>query len=126
MKSMFFYDTVIGKISIMEADSSIINVSFVGDTNNIQTEDTEIKETPLLKKAGKQLREYFEGNRRYFDLPLLPIGTKFQESVWKVLQTIPYGVTWSYKQVAERVGSPKAARAVGMANNRNPIAIFIP
>lgn len=110
----------------MEADSSIINVSFVGDTNNIQTEDTEIKETPLLKKAGKQLREYFEGNRRYFDLPLLPIGTKFQESVWKVLQTIPYGVTWSYKQVAERVGSPKAARAVGMANNRNPIAIFIP
>lgn len=126
MKSMFFYDTTIGKIGIMEAGNSIINVGFAGDANNIQIKDTEIKETPLLREAGKQLRQYFEGSRRCFNLPLLPVGTKFQESVWRVLQTIPYGVTWSYKQVAEKVGSPKAARAVGMANNRNPIAIFIP
>ena len=59
-------------------------------------------------------------------MPLLPAGTEFQKNVWRVLQAIPYGETWSYKKVAEKAGSPKAARAVGMANNRNPIAVFIP
>lgn len=127
MGYIFFYDTIIGKIGITETDNSITNVSFVdGNIDNTQIEDTAVKETSLLEEAGKQLRQYLGGNRRYFDLSLLLTGTKFQKNVWEVLQTIPYGVTWSYKQVAEKVGSPGAARAVGMANNRNPIAIFIP
>lgn len=126
MRSIYFYETIIGKISIVETSKSITNVDFVNNINNIQIKDTTVNETPLLKEAGKQLQQYFEGNRKYFDLPLSPVGTEFQESVWKVLQTIPYGATWSYKQVAEKIGSPKAARAVGMANNRNPISIFIP
>ena len=128
MRSIFFYNTAIGKIGIIEIDNNITNVSFIDSNNvdNIQIRDIVVEETPLLKEAGEQLHQYFEGNRRCFDLPLLPTGTKFQKNVWKVLQTIPYGATLSYKQVAERVGSPKAARAVGMANNRNPIAIFIP
>lgn len=82
--------------------------------------------TPLLKMAAEQLREYFEGERKDFNLPLSPVGTKFQLKVWKALQTIPYGETRSYRQVAEIIGNPKACRAVGMANNRNPIAIIIP
>ncbi len=127
MVNTFFYGTIIGKIGITETDNNITNVSFVDDDiGNAQIEDTAVNETSLLREAGKQLQQYFEGSRKDFDLPLLPAGTEFQENVWKVLQTIPYGTTLSYKQVAERVGSPKAARAVGMANNRNPIAIFIP
>lgn len=126
MKNIFFYETSIGKIGIAEVNNNITNVDFINNTDDIQTENITVNETPILKKAGKQLRQYFEGNRKYFDLPLLPAGTEFQKSVWNVLQTIPYGATWSYKQVAEKIDSPKAARAVGMANNRNPIAIFIP
>ena len=126
MRNIFFYETVIGKIGIIETDNNITDVGFAGDTKNTQTEDIAVNETPLLKEAGKQLQQYLEGNRRHFDLPLLPAGTEFQKNVWRVLQAIPYGETWSYKKVAEKVGSPKAARAVGMANNRNPIAVFIP
>ena len=85
-----------------------------------------ISETPLLTEAAKQLLEYFSGNRTSFDLPLAPSGTEFQQKVWQALQTIPYGETWSYKKVAEAIGNPKASRAVGMANNKNPIAIMIP
>ena len=81
---------------------------------------------PLLEKAARELEEYFAGQRREFDLPLSPAGTEFQRSVWKALLTIPYGQTASYGQIAARVGNPKASRAVGMANNRNPISIFIP
>lgn len=126
MRNIFFYETAIGKIGIIETDDNITDVGFVGDAKNTQTENIAVNETPLLKEAGKQLQQYLEGSRRHFELPLLPDGTKFQKGVWEVLQTIPYGETWSYKRVAEKVGSPKAARAVGMANNRNPIAIFIP
>ena len=127
MENTFFYDTIIGKIGITETDNNITNVGFVdGNIDNTQIENTGINETSILKEAGKQLHQYFEGSRKDFDLPLLPAGTEFQKNVWKVLQTIPYGTTLSYKQVAERAGLPKAARAVGMANNRNPIAIFIP
>jgi methylated-DNA-[protein]-cysteine S-methyltransferase len=83
-------------------------------------------ETPLIKKAAAQLAEYFDGRRRVFDLPLALRGTDFQLSVWKALQGIPAGVTRSYKEVAALIGKPKAYRAVGMANNCNPIAIIIP
>ena len=73
-----------------------------------------------------QLDEYFNGNRKKFDLPLVLHGTDFQISVWKALQDIPYGKTRSYGEIAARIGSPKASRAVGMANNRNPIVIIVP
>ena len=70
--------------------------------------------------------EYLEGKRREFDLPLAPAGTEFMLRVWKALQDIPYGETRSYKDIATMAGNSKACRAVGMANNRNPISIFIP
>jgi methylated-DNA-[protein]-cysteine S-methyltransferase len=73
-----------------------------------------------------QLKSYFAGERKAFDLPLVLEGTTFQERVWTALQNIPYGETVSYKVLAERVGSPKAVRAVGAANGANPIPIIIP
>lgn len=79
-----------------------------------------------VEEAEGQLKEYFEGKRTAFSLPLLPEGTAFQQKVWKALETIPYGETRSYKEIAELAGCPQGFRAVGMANNRNPISIVIP
>jgi len=81
---------------------------------------------PLHREAAGQLSEYFAGARRGFTLPLEPSGTPFQLAVWRSLETIPYGETRSYGEIAAAVGKPKASRAVGMANNRNPISIIVP
>lgn len=82
--------------------------------------------SPLLEEAKRQLGEYFAKGRRAFDLPLAPKGTAFQMRVWQALQSIPYGETRNYQQVAEMAGSPKACRAAGMANHNNPLSILIP
>ena len=85
------------------------------------------KETPLLAKAKKELDNYFAGKLKYFTVNIdLQEGSPFDCTVWKALLTIPYGETRSYKWLAGAVGRPKAARAVGSANGRNPIAIIIP
>lgn len=123
MTYAYFYETVIGKIAICENGTAITHLCF---DKEAYPAGSQIEETPLLAKAGRQLIEYFEGKRTVFDLPLSPEGTEFQKKVWNVLKTIPYGETFSYKQVAEAAGNPKASRAVGMANNKNPIAIIIP
>ena len=81
---------------------------------------------PLLAELQRQLDAYFDGRLRSFELPLAPEGTPFQRSVWEALATIPFGDTTSYGALAERIGRPKAARAVGAANGRNPIPILIP
>jgi methylated-DNA-[protein]-cysteine S-methyltransferase len=80
----------------------------------------------LLARAAEQLREYFAGERREFDLPLAPAGTEFQLACWSALAEIPYGDTRSYGQQADRIGKPDRARAVGAANGANPIAIILP
>jgi methylated-DNA-[protein]-cysteine S-methyltransferase len=79
-----------------------------------------------LPEAVRQLEEYFAGNRRNFNLPLCLNGTLFQQRVWRALTEIPYGETWSYGELAKRIGNPNASRAVGLANGRNPIAILVP
>lgn len=81
---------------------------------------------PVLRRAAEQLAEWFAGERREFELPLRPAGTPFQEEVWRALLAIPYGATESYAALAARVGRPGAARAVGAANGRNPLAIVVP
>jgi methylated-DNA-[protein]-cysteine S-methyltransferase len=80
----------------------------------------------VLAAAREQLAEYFAGERRDFDLPLKPAGTAFQRAVWEALRDIPYGETAGYGELAGRLGRPGAARAVGLANGRNPIAIVVP
>ncbi len=84
------------------------------------------EETELIKKCKQQLDEFFEGKRKTFDLPLAPTGTAFQKRVWDALREIPYGETRTYKEIAIAVDNPKGFRAVGMANNKNPIAIIVP
>lgn len=79
-----------------------------------------------LPDAISQLDEYFAGHRRAFDLPLRLHGTEFQQRVWKALKEIPYGATLSYGELAKRIDSPTASRAVGLANGRNPISILVP
>jgi methylated-DNA-[protein]-cysteine S-methyltransferase len=83
-------------------------------------------ETPLLARGKKQLLEYFEGTRRVFTLPLAPRGTPFYREVWRALCTVEYGQVITYGQLARQVGRPRAVRAVGQANHRNPLAILIP
>lgn len=114
--------TKLGNIAIIEEDNKIIAI----EINKKIEEEMVQKETPLLKETEKQLLEYLEGRRKTFDVPLNPKGTKFMKQVWTALQEIPYGEVRTYGQIAQTVGKPKAARAVGMANHRNPIPIIIP
>lgn len=123
LKKIFYYETKIGKIGIAEDGDSITDIFFY---NEAIPKDSKVEETPLLKMAAMQLQEYFNGSRTIFDLPLAPMGTEFQRRVWAALEAIPYGETRSYKQIGEAIGQPRACRAVGMANNRNPISIIIP
>lgn len=87
---------------------------------------TIIEDPARCAAAITQLEEYFQGKRKVFDLPVKPEGTPFQQSVWSVLRTIPYGTTITYKELAERIGNLAAIRAVGRANGTNPIPIIIP
>jgi methylated-DNA-[protein]-cysteine S-methyltransferase len=123
MKNVWFFDYPIGKIGIAENGDAISDVIF--NSEKISGPFNTAK-TPLIQKAAAQLTEYFNKERMDFDLPLFLEGTDFQISVWNALQTIPYGETRSYKDIAAMIGNPKACRAVGMANNRNPISIIIP
>ncbi len=123
MKHIFFYQTNIGEIGIVANNGAITNL-FIRKGHISQ--DVVVKETAVIKEAGKQVIDYLSGKRNFFTIPLAPVGTEFQKKVWKVLQDIPFGETRSYKDIARSIGQPKAARAIGMANNLNPILILIP
>ncbi|PKM85123.1 MAG: cysteine methyltransferase [Firmicutes bacterium HGW-Firmicutes-11] len=122
MKRMIHIDTRLGSIGIAEEDGHITDVFFSSET----PPQALTEQTPLLKDAAAQIVDYLAGRRRSFDLPLLPCGTEFQKNVWNALLQIPYGQTKTYQEIAEAVGNPKACRAVGNANNKNPISILIP
>lgn len=122
MEKIFFYDTPIGRVGIAEENDSLTQMTF-------RTEPpvgAVLEETPLILRCKQALDEYFAGKRKAFDLPLCPKGTEFQKKVWAALCEIPYGETRTYGEIAAAVGNPKAARAVGMANNRNPISVIVP
>lgn len=116
------YQTALGPIMLAEADGKLAAASL----RETPPAGSENRQTPLLDRAARQLDEYLAGTRRKFDLPLAPAGTPFQQKIWKCLLSIPYGQTRSYGQIAQAAGNPKACRAVGMANNKNPLMIFIP
>lgn len=126
---MFYkiYDFEIGRILIVENEDYIIKVEFLNDKNQFLNKKygTE-KETLLIKKTKIELIEYFAGKRKTFDIPIKLDGTEFQVKVWKELLKLPYGETCSYLDIAKKIGNPNAARAVGMANNKNKIQIIIP
>ena len=130
MRYVYFYDTKtkeLGTIGIAADENYITNLFFEYEIENIKKDKNYIlRETFLIKKASEQLFEYLAGKRKNFELPLLKDGTDFQISVWNELIKIPYGETRSYKDIAVAINNEKAVRAVGMANNRNKISIFIP
>ena len=116
-----FGKTCIGAISIEDNGFALTKITF---------EETSIEESiqksHLAEMALEQLNEYFSGIRFDFSLPLAPAGTPFMQAVWHALAVIPYGELTTYGDIAGQIGRPKAARAVGMANNRNPLPIIIP
>ncbi|MGS0905969.1 methylated-DNA--[protein]-cysteine S-methyltransferase [Bacillus altitudinis] len=122
------YTAPIGALYILEKDGVIIEVKFDDESFLVKEQRDHFKQedTPVLKESKKQLDEYFKGDRKVFDLPLKQAGSPFQEQVWEALSTIPYGESKSYADIAEAIGNPKAVRAIGQANRRNALPIFIP
>lgn len=123
MKFVLFCDSPLGRLALVEQDECITHL-FLGQP--FLPGGYQVKETLLLQRAQQQLNEYWRGERKTFTLPLAPKGTPFQQKVWAALREIPYGETRSYQQVAQTAGSPQGSRAVGLANNKNPIPLLIP
>jgi methylated-DNA-[protein]-cysteine S-methyltransferase len=117
----------IGLIEVVGTEKIIKTVEFIDD--EVETLSKHLPPTdlpPIIAACLTQLEEYFQGDRQEFSLTLAPEGTDFQQAVWRQLETIPYGQTVSYLEVARQVGNKKAVRAVGAANGQNPIAIIVP
>lgn len=123
-----YVESPVGPLLVAAADDGLHAIEFHVSRHPVaRGEDDWVEgDHPLLRLAAAQLREYFAGTRRTFDLPLAPDGTAFQRRVWQALATIPYGQTVSYAELASRVGKPSASRAVGAANGRNPLPIVLP
>lgn len=122
------YHFEIGDMVIGEENEKIVLIEFLKDIKvkrKIINSSKKI-ETKEIKKAYIELKEYFEGGREVFDIPIKLNGTDFQKKVWEELLKIPYGETKSYLDIAKSIGNPKACRAVGMANNKNKIIIIVP
>ena len=118
----WMFDTLLGTMAVGEEDGHITRVYLP----NSPMPRLMPHKTPLLERAEGQIREYFDGRRQEFDLPLTFVGTDFQKKVWQALTEIPYGKTVTYGALAERIGCPGGARAVGAANHCNPLPILVP
>ena len=114
--------TPLGDMLAVEMEGALTALEFLPEGAQVPAEDG----TPLLRQVKEQLAAYFAGELKAFDLPLQLRGTDFQQKVWQRLLKIPYGETRSYEQIAKEIGRPGAARAVGQANNRNPVSIVVP
>lgn len=115
-------DSPVGPLLLTSDGESLTRLLFDGEPDPSWSTEP----CALLDRTATQLREYFAGERTDFDLPVEPAGTPFQLTVWRALRDIPYAETINYGQLALRVGNPKASRAVGLANGRNPISIVVP
>lgn len=114
----------IGPLFLVATEQALIALD--NAANELYQKATKTETHPILNLASDQLQEYFQGKRHCFDLPLKPSGTAFQQQAWQALCQIPYGEVWSYGQQAKYLKAPKASRAVGGANGKNPIPIIIP
>ena len=117
----FYKKSKIGYITIFEENKKIVKLKFGKIKSNYN-----FTLTPLIKKTFEELDEYFERKRKTFDIPINPEGTPFQKKVWEELTKIPYGTYQTYKDIALKINNENASRAVGNANNKNPILIIIP
>ncbi len=123
--------TPLGEMFIQSINDQLTHCDFIEGKNTlalqtIMQHESFHLDTPILSETQRQLQNYFKGKLTQFDLPLAVHGTKFQQKVWQALQTIAYGKTASYADIARQIQSPKAVRAVGAANGKNSLAIIVP
>ena len=116
----------IGTIQLRGTDAALTGVFMEKHRHEPARPADAVRDAGPLRAAQRELEEYFAGERREFSLALAPAGTPFQSRVWQALRAIPYGETISYGELARRIGNPRAVRAVGLANGRNPLAIIVP
>ena len=126
MTDTYTFQSPIGLLMISEENGVLTGLSLKKESAGNSLLQKYIQHSDLLYEAYRQLNEYFAGKQTRFDLPLHCNGTAFQKKVWNELQNIPYGETRSYEDIAASIGNPKAVRAVGQANGKNPILIIIP
>jgi len=129
METLFYFRTPspAGPLFLAASPKGLVRLEFETRVQNLSPKTTEVRESrKVLAPYLDQLDEYFAGDRREFSIPLDLRGTDFQLKCWRALLDIPYGETRSYRDLAQAIGHPKAFRAVGMSNNRNPIAIVVP
>ncbi len=122
MINKFIYETKLGNILICDNGKAITELKFTKEKCIPKV----MRESALSQKAYNEIIEFFEGKRKVFDFPIEPSGTEFQKKVWNALKEIPYGETRTYKDIAIAIGKEKAVRAVGGANNKNPIHVVVP
>ena len=129
MNSTRQLDSPIGRLRLVATDQGLSHLLFdqqVGEDLESDGDAVEADDHPVLAAATAQLAEYFAGRRQEFDIPLDLTGTEFQRAAWSALASVPFGETRSYRQQAEAIGRPKAVRAIGAANGRNPVPIVLP
>jgi methylated-DNA-[protein]-cysteine S-methyltransferase len=121
-------ESPVGKLKLVASDKGLVAVLWETDgPRRVRlSEQIEDEKHPILVETERQLREYFAGKRQEFNVPLDMKGTRFQKDVWEALLAIPFGETRSYGQLARQLGNPRATRAVGAANGRNPVSIIVP
>jgi methylated-DNA-[protein]-cysteine S-methyltransferase len=120
------FDVPTGPLTVCVDDDGVRFIAFKTERHPIPRDPAWQRSAERVRYVREQLDEYYAGTRRTFDLPLAPRGTPFQLRVWSALREIPYGVTWSYLDIARKLGDVKATRAVGAANGRNPLPIVVP
>lgn len=119
-------ESIIGNLYAVVSDEGLMQLQFSRPKAFALAPPANKAQKKIFEDTKKQLQEYFQGERKKFDLPLVLEGSEFQKKVWSELSKIPFAKTISYKELAERIGNPKASRAVGGANGKNPICIIIP
>lgn len=125
MRTKTVVDSPVGPLTLVSEDGVLAGL-FMAEHRHAPPLDALPADPAGLPAVREQLTAYFSRELKEFDLPLAVRGTPFQEQVWDALRTIPYGETWSYRELAEAVGRPTAVRAVGLANGRNPVSIVVP
>jgi methylated-DNA-[protein]-cysteine S-methyltransferase len=123
-----FLDSPVGKLKLVASEAGLVAILWENDKPQRVplVSLMEDQRQPLLLQTERELQEYFAGERSEFSLPLDLRGTEFQRAVWRVLQTIPFGTTLTYGEIAAQLARPSASRAVGAANGRNPVSIVVP
>jgi len=125
-----YWSSPLGEMLLAASSQGLTRIEFKDclseKTLLLLKENYQLGSNSLIEQTKKELQEYYKGERLDFDLPIDVTGTEFQEQVWQTLQTIPYGLTWSYEDLAQALKKPKAMRAVGSANGRNPVSILVP